>query len=178
MQKRILVVLQPAWAIESRIWAPIYLFVGLLVILQVEPRVPASQSKLYPSPKNPFLIHTPFPLVILLPHCLLTLPSLLCVLPPFLVSTPISRVFLMFLPMFFPVFFQLTLCLPSYRSFIVSPQWGTHHYHFPNLHAFPLLLESQGIIMHFDDSLETCIRSRITFGSESPKGTNSARLPT
>ena len=155
MQKRILVVLQPAWAIESRIWAPIYLFVGLLVILQVEPRAPASRSKLYPSPKNLFLIHTPPPFVILLPLCLLTLPSLLCVLPRFLVSTPISRVFLVF----FPMFFQLILCFPSYRSFIVSPQWSTHHYHFPNLHAFPLLPKSQEIIMFFYDSLETCIRS-------------------
>ena len=52
---------KPAQAIVWRIWAPIYLFVGFLAILHVEPRAPTSQSKLYPSPKNPFLIYTPPP---------------------------------------------------------------------------------------------------------------------
>ena len=90
-----------------RIWTPIYLFVGFLAILQVEPRALTSQSKLYPSPKNPFLIYTPpFFFVVLLPLCLLTLPSILCVLPPFLVSTSISYVFAVFLPTSFPMFSQ------------------------------------------------------------------------
>ena len=95
-----------AWAIVWRILAPIYLFVGLLAIQQVEPRAPTSQSKLYASLENPFwYTYLPF-FVVLLPLCLLTLPSILCVLPPFLVSTSISCVFAVFLLASFLMFSQ------------------------------------------------------------------------
>ena len=92
---------------------------GFLAILHVEPRAPTSQSKLYPSPKNPFLIYTPpFFFVVLLPLCLLTLPSILCVLPPFLVSTSISYVFAVFLPASFPMFSQyFSQCLSANPMF-------------------------------------------------------------
>ena len=102
-----------------RIWTPIYLFVGFLAILQVEPRAPTSHSKLYHSPKNPFLIYTPsFFFVVLLPLCLLTPPSILCVLPLFLVSTSISCVFAVFLPASFPMFSQyFSQCLSANPMF-------------------------------------------------------------
>ena len=72
-------------------------------------------------------------------------------------------------PSIFPSVFQLTLCFPSSPSFIVSPQWGIHHYHLTNLHTFSLLPESQEIIMLSNDSLETCSKCQITFGSKSPQ---------
>ena len=95
------------------------LFICGLAIQQVEPRAPTSQSKLYASLENPFCLHTSHLFVVLLPLRLLTLLSLLCVLSPFLMSAPMSRVFPVFLPAFFPVFFSV---FPSVsQSFSLSP---------------------------------------------------------
>ena len=58
------------------------------------------------SKKPLFDLHTSLFFVVLLPLCLLTLPSILCVLPPFLMSTSISCVFAVFLPTSFPMFSQ------------------------------------------------------------------------
>ena len=107
-----------AWAIVWRILAPIYLFVGLLAIQQVEPRAPTSQSKLYASLENPFwYTYLPF-FVVLLPLCLLTLPSLLCILPYFLVSTPISLCSSQHFSQCFSQCFQCFSLSPSLFAFL------------------------------------------------------------
>ena len=50
---------------------------------------------------------------------------------------------------------------------IVFHQWGHNHY-LPTSHIFLCSSESQGILMTLEDSLGTCPRCRIVFGSGSP----------
>ena len=77
-----------------------------------------------------------------------------------LFSLYIHRVFLICF------FIPLLRCLSP--SYIISPKWGTNHYGLPTFHAFPLSLESQGIIIPFEDSLKTCSRRQMPFGDEFP----------
>ena len=69
------------------------------------------------SKKPLFDLHTSLFFVVLLPLCLLTLPSILCVLPPFLMSTSISCVFAMFLPASFPMFSKCFSANPLFSFF-------------------------------------------------------------
>ena len=75
------------------------------------------------------------------------------------------------------IFFQPPYVDPL-LLFIVSHLWGYHHYQFPTSHVFPRPLESQGILTNSEDSLGTCPRCQIVFGSGLPKGTDNAWLPT
>ena len=139
---------------------PIHLLMGFLTVLRIGLQTPSRQFKLY-------LFYEILDLQ--------TLPSGSSSSSLF-VHTPSLCVFTLF-PVFpsFSQFSQPTLliCLPL--PYIVTPQWGTNHYCFNSFHASPLLLESRGIIMPSEDSLETCSRCQIAFNSEFPKGTNNSQ---
>ena len=147
----------------------INLYVGFLTILQIGlqaiTKLPKVRCFVHPLASRPFLLfdfpppsstHLWTPQWLILNFCLFSLL--------------IHRVFL--------ICFSIPLLRCLSPPYIASPKWGTNHYGLTTLHAFPLPLESQGIIIPFEDSLETCSKRQIPFDSEFPQGTINPQPPT